>query len=59
MLELIAFITVGLAGFAVGRYRAHRLQRSGESIVSIALQAAFPGRDYHLLNSITVALEDR
>jgi hypothetical protein len=64
-LERTAIIAVLLAlviGFAIGRYRAraaqYAIQNRGEARLSRAIQTRFRPPDYHLLNHITLRLQD-
>jgi hypothetical protein len=56
------YILVALVvGFVVGRYRASRAsayQYRGEALLSREVQANFGAPDYHLLNHVTLRLED-
>lgn len=61
----ILYILIGLAvGFVIGRYRAYRAyhasayQNRGEALLSRAVQANFGPPDYHLMNHITLQLND-
>ncbi len=58
---LIAFVALAL-GYGLGRFRAQAVQsqgqNQGEAIVSRALQENFGTADYHLLNHVTLQLED-
>lgn len=58
MVDVLAFAAAALAGFLVGRFRVYRLQHHGEMEVSRALTAAFAPPAYHLLNSVTLPLDD-
>lgn len=55
----ILTILIALAiGFAIGRYQAHAIQNRGEARLSRAVKTLFPPPDYHLLNHITLQLND-
>lgn len=56
--EALGWLVVGAGGYALGRYRAHQLQHTGESKVSLALMRHFPPPAYHLLNSVTLQVDD-
>lgn len=47
-----------VVGFLLGRYRTHTFQNRGEARVSRALKTKFVAPDYHLLNHVTLRLED-
>lgn len=47
-----------LIGLLLGRYRANRYQNSGEALVSKAVRANFAPPDYHLLNHVTLQVND-
>ena len=60
-LEVTAFISVLVAlgiGFALGRYKTHSFQNRSEARLSGALKMRFLAPDYHLLNHVTLRLED-
>jgi hypothetical protein len=51
-----------LVGWAIARFRTWRgrgFQNSGESLVTEALQVHFSGLPYHLMNHVTLELQDR
>ena len=56
------FILLALAvGFVIGRYRAHRTsanQNYGEALLSGVVQTNFGPPDYHLMNHVTLQMED-
>jgi hypothetical protein len=58
---LIALVAVAL-GYGLGRFRVRAIQNQGqnlgEAIVSRALKENFGTSDYHLLNHVTLQLED-
>ncbi len=62
MSTLFNIIIAAGIGYAIGRYMAYRavysLQNRGESLVSRTILQRFSGPDYHLMNSVTVQLED-
>lgn len=63
MPNILLALAVGLAlGFAFGHSRSAALLRSyqnrGEARLSRAVQASFGPPDYHLMNHVTLALED-
>jgi len=63
MPNILLALAVGLAvGFAFGHPRSAALLRSyqnrGEARLSRAVQASFGPPDYHLMNHVTLALED-
>jgi len=47
-----------LLGYALGAYRLHQLQNTGEALVRSALASQLPPPDWHLLNNVTLALPD-
>jgi hypothetical protein len=60
-LEVTVFIAVlvGLIiGFVLGRYKTHAFQNRGEARLSRELKMGFAAPDYHLLNHVTLRLED-
>ncbi len=55
------FIEILLAlvvGFLLGRYKTYVFQNRSEARLSHALKMRFVGPDYHLLNHVTLRLED-
>lgn len=58
MIEVFALVVALALGYLAGRYRVYRLQNEGELAVSRALATALPPPAYHLLNSVTLPLED-
>ena len=57
--HLLGALAVGcLLGFTLSRHRISSYQNRGETLVSQALQANFAPPDFHLLNHITLKLED-
>lgn len=56
MLFALAFALA--LGYLLGRYRVHQLQHHGEAIVSAALAVSFHPPEYHLLNNVTLPLEN-
>ena len=58
MIEIFALVIAILVGFIAGRFRVHQLQNHGEAIVSTTLVSAFPSPSYHLLNNLTIPVED-
>jgi hypothetical protein len=60
-LEVTVFIAVLVAlviGFVLGRYKTHTFQNRSEARLSRALKMRFVAPDYHLLNHVTLRLED-
>jgi hypothetical protein len=55
---LIACAFCVLLGYGLGRYSTTSFQNRGETLVSKAIQAAFAPPDFHLLNHITLQLEN-
>jgi Nuclease-related domain len=55
-------ILAAAVGFLIGRYRAYSMQNSvqnrGEALLRRVLQSNFPAPDYHLLNNVTLRLND-
>ena len=58
MLGWLLIALAALLGYLAGRYRAYRLQNSGEMIVRRAIQQACPGPNWHLLNNVTLPAAD-
>lgn len=58
MVDILALAVAAAVGFLVGHFRVYPLQNDGELLVSKALTAAFPPPTYHLLNSVTLPLND-
>lgn len=58
----VLYVVVALAlGFAIGRYRAYRAyayQNRSEALLSRVVQTNFAPPDYHLMNHVTLRLED-
>lgn len=57
----LAILLTFAVGFVIGRFRASRgttSQNPGEALVSHLLQTNFGPPDYHLLNHVTLQLED-
>ena len=60
-LEVTVFIAVVVAlvvGFILGRYKTYAFQNRSEARLSRALKMRFVPPDYHLLNHVTLRLED-
>jgi Nuclease-related domain len=60
-LEVTVFVAVFAAlgiGFAFGKYRTHTFQNRSEARLSRALKMRFVAPDYHLLNHVTLRLEN-
>ena len=60
-LEVTVFIAIIVAliiGFVLGRYKSYAFQNRGEARLSRALKMRFVAPDYHLLNHVTLRLED-
>ena len=55
ILTAIVFLAVGIC---VGRWRQSLLEHRGEGEVRRALAAYFPSSDYHLLNNVTLPMDD-
>ena len=45
-------------GFGLGRYRSYAFQNRGEGLVAKSLMSNFAGSEYHLMNSITIQMQD-
>lgn len=56
--EIFVVIFALFIGFLFGRFRVHRLQHQGEAAVTEALSEEFPPPSYHLLNNLTLHVED-
>lgn len=54
----IAIVVAVIIGFGLGRYKTYAFQNRGEARLSRALKARFVAPDYHLLNHVTLGLED-
>lgn len=58
-MSTVVYVAIAFAiGLALGRYRVHRHQNSGEALLRRAIRANFPPPDYHLLNHVTLPLKD-
>ena len=60
-LEVTVFIAIIVAliiGFVLGRYKTYVFQNRSEARLSRALKMRFVAPDYHLLNHVTLRLED-
>lgn len=58
-MSTFVYIAIAFAiGLALGRYRAHRYQNSGEALLRRSICANFAPPDYHLLNHVTLPLKD-
>jgi hypothetical protein len=57
---LLYVLLAGVFGFVIGSsiYRTHSIQNSGEALLARHLQANFSAPDYHLMNNITLRVED-
>jgi len=58
MIEILAIVAALLAGFFAGCSRTYQLQNHGEVIVSSELTKAFSAPKYHLLNNLTIPVEN-
>jgi restriction system protein len=58
MTELLALVVAVALGYLAGRYRVYRLQHEGELAISRTLTAELLPPSYHLLNSVTLQVED-
>lgn len=58
MLSWFLIALAGVLGYQAGRYRAYRLQNSGEMVVRQAIQQACLGPNWHLLNNVTLPTAD-
>ena len=61
-LEVTVFIAIVVAliiGLVLGRYKTYAFQDRSEVRLSRALKIKFVAPDYHLLNHVTLRLEDR
>ncbi len=56
--EFIAVVVALVVGFILGRYKTHTFQNRSEARLSRALKMRFVPPDYHLLNHVTLRLED-
>ena len=60
--KMLLYVLFALAvGFAIGRYRASRsasFQNRGEALLSDIVLKNFAAPDYHLMNHITLQLDD-
>jgi hypothetical protein len=56
--EIIAVIVALVVGFILGRYKTHTFQNRSEARLSRALTTRFVAPDYHLLNHVTLRVED-
>ena len=56
-LIVLLLLATGI-GFLMGRKRSGSPQNRGEAAVKTALQSNFTSPDYHLLNNVTLRLED-
>jgi hypothetical protein len=54
----IAILVALIIGFVLGRYKTYAFQNRSEARLSRALQMRFVAPDYHLLNHVTLRLED-
>ncbi len=53
------YLIIGfIAGLLIGRYWTHRLQNTGEALVSASIESSFTSPDYHLLNNVTLAAKE-
>lgn len=60
-LEVTVFIAIIVAliiGFVLGRYKTYAFQNRSEARLSRTLKVKFVAPDYHLLNHVTLRLED-
>jgi Nuclease-related domain len=60
-LEVTVFIAILVAliiGFVLGRYKTYAFQNRSEARLSRALKMQFVAPDYHLLNHVTLRVED-
>ncbi len=61
MNTLLYILIAGGFGFAIGRLWVHSIrpiQNSGEALLARQLLANFPAPDYHLMNNVTLRVED-
>lgn len=58
MKTMVLLVIACAVGYLLGRYRVYSLQSRGEAIVWARLKAEFGGAGYHLMNSVTVAVDD-
>jgi hypothetical protein len=59
--ELLYILVALAAGFVIGRYRAYRaftFQNRGEALLSRAVLKNFGPPDYHLMNHVTLRMND-
>jgi hypothetical protein len=55
----LLFILISIVfGFTIGRYRANSIRNSGEALLAKNLMANFSAPDYHLMNNVTLRVED-
>ena len=58
MTVFIAVLVALVIGFVLGRYKTHAFQNRSEARLSRALKMRFVAPDYHLLNHVTLRLEN-
>lgn len=58
LLYVVLAFLFGLALGRLGRHRTYAFQNSGEALLSRAVQRSFDAPSYHLLNHLTLQLED-
>jgi hypothetical protein len=54
----VLLLVAACIGFLLGRRRSSTRQNRGEAAVRNAIQSNFTSPDYHLLNNVTLRLED-
>jgi len=54
----VAALVALVIGFSLGRYRTHFFQNRGETRLSHAVKRRFVAPDYHLLNHVTLRVND-
>ncbi|MFT3906687.1 MAG: nuclease-related domain-containing protein [Steroidobacteraceae bacterium] len=54
----VLLLLAACIGFLLGRWRSSTRQNRGEAAVRNAIQSNFASPDYHLLNNVTLRLED-
>lgn len=58
MKSILLLVLAAGIGFLIGRTRSRSPQNRGEAAIRNALQSNFTSSDYHLLNNVTLRLED-
>ncbi len=58
MTHILYIFAALVVGFLVGRFRAVRFQNRGEVLVARTLRANFEAPDYHLMNHVTLRMNE-